>query len=402
MRFDCVSEEEQARAHQLERAIGVGAVRAHAAMAEIAAAAAEFDELGAWSSPGFRSFDHWLAVEMGFDPHLGRELLRVGKALRALPLLAAAFASGRLSFDKVREVTTVATPETDELMLQIARGASGSQVARICRSLRKMTAPESHQHQAQRGLWMRFTENGMVRLVANLPAEEAAIFQAAIESLAAKMPLPEDADEPHAARRADALVAACDGGGAGKQVVVHIDVDGRCGLESGAPLPVEAARRLGCDAEIIPVVERDGLPIDVGRKFRTAPPKLRQALEIRDRFCRFPGCAVPARHTDAHHHNQWILGGGTNLREMLLLCRYHHRIYHEGGYRIVQSGGDFRFETNDGHVMGASNPETVAEAGAVERGSAAAEWGCVRMDYDHTMFVLGQYFGPTEARAGPS
>lgn len=392
MRFDSVSEANQGRAHELERAIGVGSIRAHAAMAELAVAAAEFDELGAWAAPGFRSFDHWLAVEMGFDPFIGRELSRVGKALRELPLLAAAFAAGRLSFDKVREVTTVTTRETDELMLQIARGASASQVARICRSLRKMTKPESRQHQAQRGLWMRFTENGMMRLVANLPAEEAAIVQAAIESLAAKMPLPDEADEPHAARRSDALVSICKDAGVETQVVVHIDADSVSNLE----------HRLGCDAEIIPVLERDGLPIDVGRRFRTAPPRLRQALEIRDRFCRFPGCAVPARHTDAHHHNQWVHGGGTNLREMLLLCRYHHRIYHEGGYRIVQSGGDFRFETNDGHVMGAPRADGAVAIAVAEPGSAAAEWGGVRMDFDHTMFVLGQYFGPTEARAGPS
>src|SRR5215831_12387987 len=150
MRFDSVPEENQGRAHKLERAIGESSVRAHAAMAHLAAAAAEFDDLAAWAAPGFRSFDHWLAVEMGFDSFVGRELLRVGKALRELPLVAAAFARGQLSFDKVREVTTVAGPETDGLMLEIARGASASQIARICRSLRKMTAPESHQQQARR------------------------------------------------------------------------------------------------------------------------------------------------------------------------------------------------------------------------------------------------------------
>lgn len=389
LRFDAVPDDKQELAGSLERRIGQASAHAHAAMAQLATAAAEFEELGGWCSPGFRSFDHWLAVEMGFDPHTGRELLRVGRALRDLPLLAAAFADGRLSFDKVREVTTVATRETDALMVEIARGASGSQVARICRSLRKMTAAESHQHQAHRGLWMRFQDNGMVRLVANLSAEDAAIVQAAIESLAEKMPLPEDADDPHAARRVDALLAVCESGAPDMQVVVHVDVD-------------EVAGRLGCDAEVIPLIERDGLPIDVGRKFRTAPPKLRRALEIRDRFCRFPGCPVPARHTDAHHHNPWILGGGTNLREMLLLCRYHHRIYHDGGYRIVQAGGDFRFETSDGRLIGGSREGSVIMQPHVAQDQARAEWGAVRMDFGHTIFVLGQYFGPNEVRAGPS
>ena len=229
-----------------------------------------------------------------------------------------------------------------------------------------------------------------------LPAEEAAVVQAAIDSLAEKMPLPDEADDPHAARRLDAMVATLEGAIGGKQLVVHVDV----GVLAGDTVEAQIARRLGCDAEIVPLMERDGIPVDVGRKHRTAPPKLRMALEARDRFCRFPGCSVPADKTDAHHLNQWIFGGGTNLAEMLLLCRYHHRIYHEGGYRIVQSGDGFRFEANDGHVFGAPRDLGVAEAIAVaDAGAARAEWGGERMDLHHTMFVLGQYF---ETRAGPS
>ncbi|HKW07587.1 MAG TPA: DUF222 domain-containing protein [Candidatus Dormibacteraeota bacterium] len=382
----------------LEREIDQCSVQAHMAMAGLAKAAASFEEEGGWAWPGFRTFEHWLAVEMGFDQHTGRELVRVGKSLRDLPLIAAEFAAGRLSFDKVREVTTVATAETDALMVEIALGSSASQLTRICRSLRKMTAPESHQHQVQRGLWMRFEDNGMMRLVANLPAEEAAVVQAAIDSLAEKMPLPDEADDPHAARRLDAMVSTLDGATGGRQLVVHVDV----GVLAGDTVEAQIARRLGCDAEIVPLIERDGIPVDVGRKHRTAPPKLRMALEARDRFCRFPGCNVPADKTDAHHLNQWIFGGATNLAEMLLLCRYHHRIYHEGGYRIVKSGDGFRFETNDGHVFGAPREIAAQEITVTDATAARAEWGGERMDLHHTMFVLGQYFGPAETRAGPS
>lgn len=389
LRFLSVANDKQETAGALEIELGKASALAHSAMARVAAAAAEFDELGGWCDPGFRSFDHWLAVEMGFDPHTGKELLRVGKALRELPKIAAAFEAGQLSFDKVREVTTVATPKTEEFLLGIARGASASQLARICRAIRMMTAAESHQ-QAKRGLWMHLDEDGMVRLVANLTAEEGAIVKAAIESLAEKMPLPDDADEPPAARRVDALVVACQTGAPDMQLVVHVDVDS------------EAARRLGCEAEIVPVIERDGLPIDVGRKYRTAPPRLRMALEIRDRFCRFPGCMVPAEHTDAHHLTPWIQGGGTNFAEMLLLCRYHHRIYHEGGYRIVVAGDDFRFETSDGQAIGVPGQWVPAEVGDMPANAAQAEWGGARIDWDEMMFVLGLDFWPAEPRAGPS
>jgi len=184
--YACVSPQNQARALEVEELLGRLSAQAHASMAGVALAAAEFDELGGWCDGGIRSFPHWLTINMGFDPHTGKELLRVGHALKNLPLIAAAFAAGQLSFDKVRQITTVATPDTDELMLEIGRGASGSQLERICRSLRRIKELESPGHDqkqlARRGLWTHFDEDGMLRLVAKLPAEDAAVVIAAIES----------------------------------------------------------------------------------------------------------------------------------------------------------------------------------------------------------------------------
>lgn len=396
----------------LERDLTLSCAQAHAAMARVAVAAAEFDEIGGWADGGIKSFAHWLAIWGGFDAHTGAELLRVGNAMRSLPLLSAAFARGELSFDKMRQLTTVATPDTDELMISIARGASGSQLARICRSLRRMTQVEGSRH-SRRGLWSRIEEDGMLRLVALLPPEEGELAMRAIESVTAQRELPDDAIEPVSARRADGLVAMAEhvlaGGapdlvaaGEARQMVVHVDVgvltgelpDGACNLENGIRLSASAARRIGCEAEIIPVIERDGLPIDVGRKHRAAPQRLRRALEVRDRFCRYPGCGVPARRAQAHHHDPWYLGGETNLADMLMLCWFHHARFHDGAYRIVKAGGDFRFETNDGRVIGAPQPAEDLALAAVAEGAAWAEWGGAHLDFDHTMWVLGSRAGP--------
>ncbi|MEN8376693.1 MAG: HNH endonuclease signature motif containing protein, partial [Gemmatimonadota bacterium] len=54
--------------------------------------------------------------------------------------------------------------------------------------------------------------------------------------------------------------------------------------------------------------------------------------EARDRGCRFPGCA--GRFTDGHHVVHWAEGGETSLRNLVLLCRRHHRAVHEGRVRV--------------------------------------------------------------------
>jgi hypothetical protein len=331
---------------------------------------------------GIRSFPDWLSGKTGFDMHTGAELLRVGQAMSLVPKIAKAFEAGQLSFDKVRQITTVATPATDEFLLEIAQGASGAQLARICRSLRRIAeadAPEeANEHLSRRGIWMHWDEHGMLELVARLTSEDAAVVQAALESITGSRPVAEPADDGvkdpaddrWAARRVDALVAMCEhvvAGGAenlvtstaSRQIVVHIDVGvltgeangGRCFVEGGSPLAAGAARRIGCDAEVIGVIERNGLPIDVGRKQRMLPDRLRLALHVRDRFCRFPGCGVPAYRTEAHHHEHWALGGETNLGNLLLLCGFHHRRHHSGAYRIRKTAEGFCFETDDGHVI---------------------------------------------------
>src|SRR5262249_7387022 len=81
------------------------------------------------------------------------------------------------------------------------------------------------------------------------------------------------------------------------------------------------------------ISERNGKPVRTGRKTRTIPSALRRALTVRDRGCRFPGCENH-RFVDAHHVQHWARGGKTSLRNLVLLCRRHHRLVHEGGYSI--------------------------------------------------------------------
>jgi hypothetical protein len=142
-------------------------------------------------------------------------------------------------------------------------------------------------------------------------------------------------------------------------VVVHVDAaaltsdgQGRCELDDGPVIAPETARRLGCDAELVAQIERDGLPLTVGRARRTVPAGLRRLLEARDETtCCFPGCER-RRHLQAHHRRHWAHGGETSLDNLVLLCFHHHRLVHEGGYTIENdpAGSGLRFRNRKGVV----------------------------------------------------
>jgi hypothetical protein len=436
--YASVSLANQARAKELEDQIGEFSAVAHAVVAKIAKASAEFDAIGGWGAGGIRSFPHWLTIKAGFDMHAGAEILRVGQAMNMLPKIAEAFAAGQLSFDKVRQITTVATPATEAILLEIAQGASGSQLARICRELRRIKEAnepaQADEHLSRRGIWMHWCEDGMLELKARLTPEDAAVVQAALESITGSRPVPEPADggvqdpadDRWAARQADALVAMCEhvvAGGAenlivstaARQVVVHIDAgvltgelsEGGCFVEGGSPLSVGAARRIGCDAAVVGVVERNGLPIDVGRKQRIVPERLRLALHVRDRFCRFPGCGVPAHRTEAHHYEHWAFGGETNLDNLLLLCGFHHRRHHDGAYRIRKTADGYSFETDDGQVIGTPARESIAmdrdhlhmQHPDIGPRTPEALWGGEEMQFSYAASAIWDAYELAEARA---
>ncbi len=122
-----------------------------------------------------------------------------------------------------------------------------------------------------------------------------------------------------------------------RPVVDRADPGPRSHLDDGTRVAAETSRRLSCDASRVQVTHgQGGSVLDVGRKTRTIPPALRRALDARDRGCRFPGCGL--RFTDAHHVEHWADGGETKLDNTLLVCRVHHRLLHEGGWRVVWWG----------------------------------------------------------------
>jgi hypothetical protein len=115
---------------------------------------------------------------------------------------------------------------------------------------------------------------------------------------------------------------------------------GTATLEDGSALSAATVRRLACDAQLIPMVlGSDSVPLDVGREHRLVRGQQRNALIARDKGCAFPSCSLPARWTDAHHIISWADGGDTDLDNLVLLCRSHHRLVHHSDWAIRMTGG---------------------------------------------------------------
>jgi hypothetical protein len=77
--------------------------------------------------------------------------------------------------------------------------------------------------------------------------------------------------------------------------------------------------------------------LDVGRSRRSAPPKIRRALSIRDGGCAVPGCDADPSRCEAHHITYWEHHGETSISNMVLLCGKHHHMVHEGRWRIQRN-----------------------------------------------------------------
>jgi len=104
-------------------------------------------------------------------------------------------------------------------------------------------------------------------------------------------------------------------------------------LLDGTPLPIDEALRLACNADIVPAVfDAAGQQLWVGRKLRLATEAQRAALIIRDKHC--IGCGRSAVWCEAHHIEEWLAGGRTDIDNLVLVCKPCHHNIHDDGWTV--------------------------------------------------------------------
>jgi hypothetical protein len=303
------------------------------------------------------------------------------------------------------DLPTHTTAEAEPVLVEAARRLDPGRLRQVVGHLQLVADPDRADHQTQRrhgrrGLWLAATLDNMVAVDGLLEAEAGQTLLAALEPLAR----PTTANDPRSGsqRQADALCElarrSLEGGrlpqtgGARPQLTVVVDLDSLQGgnrpslgghTDLGA-LDPEGCRRLACDSAVTRVLItrhpthrhedpcRDhedpngdrslvarlqtaaallppvlggapSQPLDIGRTSRVVTPTQRVALAVRDGGCVFPGCDRPLSWCEAHHLIHWLDGGPTDLANLILLCRAHHRAVHDGGWQLARQP--------DGHLI---------------------------------------------------
>jgi hypothetical protein len=301
---------------------------------------------------GYGSFVEYVERLFGYAPRCTHDRVRVAEALELLPELSCALREGELCWSVVRELTRVATPETEAAWMAIAKGRTVREVEDLVAGHHQGDRPSDPRDEGARRHALRF----------EVSAETYALFREAIakERRDAGGGIDDDAALMMLARRS--LGGARDEGRSSHQIV-HLrcpDCAKTRQVGGGQRVAVgsEQAEMAECDAQHVHVDEAAHAPTHVGRKksgraTQTIPCATRRLIVRRDGGrCRVPGCRA-AVFLDVHHVFPRSEGGDHEPDHLLLLCGAHHRAVH-GGQLFIEgsSAPGFVFRHADGSTYG--------------------------------------------------
>ncbi|TMD94281.1 MAG: DUF222 domain-containing protein [Chloroflexi bacterium] len=332
--------------------------------AEAARRLCEFEQRRGPAADGACSTVAWLTARCRMSPGRAADMVCVSRRLPELPETARALRDGEIGYQHASVMAHTASDVGAEAVREAERdlvpaaGALGvREFGHLARRFRECVDPDgsladaNHDHERRR-LHLSETLGGCWRLDGWLDREGGALLKTALNPL--MKPVPDDR-RTGSQRCADALLELCRRqldagtlplvGGQRPHLYVTVPVEtlrGEPGSPGGelrwsGPIVGELARRLACDAVRTEItVGPCGEPLAVGRPSRTIPAHLRRLLIARDGGCRGPGCTRPPDWCEGHHIRPLERGGPTVLENLLLLCRFHHTLLHEGGWRLVR------------------------------------------------------------------
>jgi hypothetical protein len=293
-------------------------------------------EAGTWAGGGYRSIEHWVTVQCGLSGLRAKALCRLARRVDELPETISRFREGRMSEDQVAPIARHVPADCEASVAETAEHMTPSQVSRVVGSYHyddnkptddpdgKADEDEERERAKRRSLSFGWDHDGNLKGSFLLPADQGAVVKQALEAsrdiLFNERSTAGDGDRLVEAQVtwADALVRLADialgtdatnrPGSDRYEALVHLqveDLDNKpaselAHLHLGPAIGPSMFRYLSCDASIRVILEKAGVAINEGRKYRTVPRKIRRAVENRDRGCRYPGC-TNTRWVDVHH-----------------------------------------------------------------------------------------------------
>jgi hypothetical protein len=320
-----------------------------------------FDKSGEYKADGALSLTAWLRWKCKLSGGAALERVEIARQLENLPKTEAAFANGDLGYQHVavmaraaEHVGAAAVRKEEDSLLKVAQTMDPGQFTGIAKNFEHRVDAAGALAEANHAYQRRYFHigepvDGLVRLDGVLDAEGGATLRTALQAF--MKPIKDDA-RSFGQRSADALMELCrhgsgskrDGAGPRPQLIIRASLDTLAGtmgapageLEGGGTVPAETVQRYACDSAIVRITGQGELDHELNHASRTLPAPTRRALESRDRHCVFPGCTRPPIWCDGHHLVWWTRGGATALPNLALLCRPHHRMVHEEGWRLVR------------------------------------------------------------------
>ena len=341
--------------------------------AKATVASAAFDAHRLWDVEGDTSMTAWLRARTVMTSREASHVATTGRRLASAPVTTAAWLDGTLSGGQVAAVTANVGERTAALwaeheadMVPVLAPLPAADVAaamRVWGARAEATLDESEPREVERSLHLSEVLDGGRHLRGDLDPEAGDVVATALRLAATRDVEAEPARSP-AHRRADALVDVCRhfldhrqvkaAGRHRPHVNLVVDLAARAAGDpvagrtvDGIPLTPGVIGRVLCDCGIHRVVT-DGAStiLDYGRTTRTIPAPLFNALVIRDRHCRWPGCDRQSSWCEGHHIRHWEHGGSTDLPNLVLMCSRHHHRAHQPGWH-VKLLPDATFETTD-------------------------------------------------------
>lgn len=325
-------------------------------------------ETDAFRRDGYPSLTALLKHRMSLHPGEAQRLVARANGLTHTPLVALAFENGLLSgaqVDVLLEARWTAPEAFTDAESQLVAVALDNPLVRDLKKhldywLDQVAADDfgadRNLVRDLRSLTLR-RDGEMMRLNGWVDIEAGERLRAELEP----GPPAEGDARSTPARRADVLLDILNGASGRPDIIVHVSAEtltrhepGISETGNGTFLTADEIKRLACDANLTRVIlDPESQPLDVGRTKRLVTPPLRAAVTARDLRCVFPGCDRPSNWCDVHHLTHWADGGETSIDNLVLLCRHHHVLLHEGGWAVTGTPRDLHFYRPDSSELGA-------------------------------------------------